>query len=42
MDRGRLPFIALIAGLPRSRTEYDVPAEDLARLKSWQHPDHPN
>ena len=39
---GRLPFIDLIADLPGSRTEDDVPADDLARLKSWQHPDHPD
>jgi hypothetical protein len=39
---GRLPFIDVIADLPGSRTEDDVPADDLARLKSWQHPDHPD
>lgn len=35
----RLPFIASIAGLPGTRTEDDVPAERLAKLKSRQHPD---
>ena len=38
----RLPFIELIADLPGSRTEDDVPADKLARMKSRQHPDHPD
>ena len=39
---GRLPFIELIADLPGSRTEDDVPATNSPGLKSWQHPDHPD
>ena len=39
---GRLPFIAMIAGLPGSITEDDAPTDELARLKSRQHPDRPD
>ena len=34
-----LPAVALLHGLPGSRTEDDVPAEMMAKLKSRQHPD---
>ena len=37
----RLPFVATLASLPGTRTEDDVPAAEMARLKSRQHPDHP-
>ena len=36
---GQLPAFALLHTLPGTRTEDDVPAEDLKRLKSRQHPD---
>jgi len=35
----RLPCFALLHSLPGSRTEDDVPAADLLKLKSLQHPD---
>jgi hypothetical protein len=37
-----LPFIDLIADLPGRRTEDDVPADELTKLKSRQHPNHPD
>ena len=37
---GRLPAFALLHTLPGTRTEEDVPPEEMARLKSRQHPDH--
>lgn len=37
----RLPFVGDLAGLPGTRTEDDVPAKDLPRLASLQHPDRP-
>src|SRR5712671_6909846 len=39
---GRLPFLATLTSLPGTRTEDDVPAADLARQTSRQHPDHPD
>ena len=36
----RLPWLADLTALPGSRTEDDMPAEVLARLKNHQHPDH--
>jgi hypothetical protein len=38
----RLSFVADLPGLPGTRTEDDVPAEDRARLASRQHPDRPD
>ncbi len=35
----RLPFCDTLHLLPGSRTEDDVPPDDLAKLKSLQHPD---
>jgi hypothetical protein len=37
---GRMPFIAAIAHLPGSRTGDGIPAAELARYASRQHPDH--
>jgi hypothetical protein len=37
----RLPFVATLASLPGTRTEDDIPPEEMARLKSRQHPDAP-
>jgi hypothetical protein len=37
---GRPPFIAEIAHLPGSRTGDGIPAAELARYASRQHPDH--
>jgi len=37
----RLPFVAALASLPGTRTEDDVSPEEMARLKSRQHPDAP-
>ena len=36
---GCLPAFALLHTLPGTRTEDDIPAEDMKRLKSRQHPD---
>lgn len=36
----RMPWFGELAGLPGSTTEDDTPPEMMARLKSWQHPDH--
>jgi hypothetical protein len=35
----RLPAVALLHDLPGTRTEDDIPAEMMAKLKSRQHPD---
>jgi hypothetical protein len=35
-----LPWFATLHTLPRRRTDEDRSPEDLARLKSFQHPDH--
>jgi len=37
----RLPFVATLTSLPGTRTEDDIPAAEMARLKSRQHPDRP-
>jgi hypothetical protein len=37
---GRLPAFAQLHELPGTRTEDDIPPEDMKRLKSRQHPDH--
>jgi len=37
---GCLPAFATLHTLPGTTTEDDIPAEDLAKLKSPQHPDH--
>jgi len=37
---GRLPWIGKILDLPGVRTEDDLPAEQLPRFASRQHPDH--
>lgn len=37
---GQLPAFPLLHTLPGSRTEDDIPPDDLAKLKSLQHPDH--
>jgi hypothetical protein len=37
---GRMPWFDDLCRLPGTRTEDDVPAEDLARYRSRQHPDH--
>lgn len=36
---GCLPAFAFLHTLPGTRTEDDIPAEDMAKLKSRQHPD---
>jgi hypothetical protein len=36
----RMPWFRMLADLPGSRTEDDIPAERMAQLKSRQHPDH--
>ena len=36
---GQLPSFALLHTLPGTRTEDDIPAADMERLKSRQHPD---
>jgi hypothetical protein len=36
----RLPAFAQLHSLPGTRTEDDIPPEDMKRLKSRQHPDH--
>ena len=36
---GQLPAFATLHTLPGTRTEDDVPPEDIAKLKSRQHPD---
>lgn len=38
---GRVPFLESITSLPGTRTEDDVPQQEMARLKSRQHPDRP-
>ena len=38
----RLPFVATLTSLPGTRTEDDIPAQDLPQLKSRQHPDRPD
>ena len=38
----RLPFVATLTSLPGTRTEDDIPAAEMARLKSRQHPDRPD
>jgi hypothetical protein len=35
----RLPFVATLTSLPATRTEDEVAPQDLAQLKSRQHPD---
>lgn len=37
---GRLPFLDQILDLPGVRTEDDIPADQLPRFASRQHPDH--
>jgi hypothetical protein len=37
---GMTPVFPALHELPGSRTEDDISAEDLHRLKSFQHPDH--
>lgn len=37
----RLPWFADLPGLKEHTTEEAIPAERLARIKSYQHPDHP-
>jgi len=37
----RLPAFEHLHELPSTRTEDDIPAEMMAKLKSRQHPDHP-
>jgi hypothetical protein len=37
----RLPFVAMLASLPGTRTEDDIPPEEMVRLTSRQHPDRP-
>jgi hypothetical protein len=37
---GRIPFIAEIMTLPGARTEDEIPAAELPRYASRQHPDH--
>ena len=37
---GRLPAFALLHTLPGTRTEDDIPPDEMNRLKSLQHPDH--
>jgi len=37
---GKAPWFEELATLPASRTEDDVPAVELARYRSRQHPDH--
>ena len=36
----RLPWMAELAGLPEQRTDDFMPAERLARIESFQHPDN--
>ena len=36
----RMPWAAELAGLPEKRTDDFMPAERLARIVSFQHPDH--
>lgn len=36
----RLPAFELLHGLPGTRTEDDVPPEEMMKLRSLQHPDH--
>lgn len=38
----QLAFVATLTTLPGTRTEDDVPASEMARLKSRQHPDQPD
>jgi hypothetical protein len=38
----RLAFVSTITTLPGTRTEGDVPAAEMARFKSRQHPDRPD
>lgn len=37
---GKVPFFAELCELEGTRTEDDVPAEDMERYRSRQHPDH--
>ena len=37
---GCLPAFGILHTLPGTRTEDDIPAEDMLKLKSRQHPDH--
>ncbi len=37
---GRIPWVGELLDLPGVRTEDDIPAEQLARFASRQHPDH--
>lgn len=36
----RMPWFHELAGLPGSTTEDDIPAETMATIESYQHPDH--
>ena len=38
----RLPFVERLTALPGTRTDDDVPPQDMARLASRQHPDRPD
>lgn len=37
---GVMPFFAALPGLPAAHTDDNMPAGSLARLRSFQHPDH--